>query len=156
MIYILMGVAGSGKTTIGKLLSKQLDYPFYDGDDFHPRANILKMSRNLALDDRDRLPWLLRLKELIDNNPNIIVACSALKKSYRTILQGDNKQVIWIYLKGEYSEISRRIENRQGHFMKREMLRSQFNTLEEPSNAITISISQDTTAIVKQILERIE
>jgi len=151
-----MGVAGSGKTTIGKLLSKELDYPFYDGDDFHPRANILKMSRNLALDDRDRLPWLLRLKELIDNNPKIIVACSALKKSYRTILQGDNKQVIWIYLKGEYSEISRRIENRQGHFMKREMLRSQFNTLEEPSNAITISISQDTTAIVKQILERIE
>ncbi|MDJ0723830.1 MAG: gluconokinase [Prochloraceae cyanobacterium] len=156
MTYILMGVAGSGKTTIGKLLSKQLDYPFYDGDDFHPRANILKMSRNLALDDRDRLPWLLRLKELIDNNPKIIVACSALKKSYRTILQGENKQVIWIYLKGEYSEISRRIENRQGHFMKREMLRSQFNTLEEPSNAITISISQDTTAIVKQILEQIE
>ena len=156
MTYILMGVAGSGKTTIGKLLSKQLDYPFYDGDDFHPRANILKMSRNLALDDRDRLPWLLRLKELIDNNPKIIVACSALKKSYRTILQGENKQVIWIYLRGEYSEISRRIENRQGHFMKREMLRSQFNTLEEPSNAITISISQDTTAIVKQILEQIE
>ena len=156
MIYILMGVAGSGKTTVGKLLSKRLGYPFYDGDDFHPQENIEKMSRGIALEDSDRLPWLLRLKELIERENKIIIACSALKISYREILQVENKGVIWIYLKGEYSEILGRIETRQGHFMKREMLGSQFETLEEPKDAITISISDDREVIVERILELIK
>ena len=156
MIYILMGVAGSGKTTVGKILSKRLGYPFYDGDDFHPQENIEKMSRGIALEDSDRLPWLLRLKELIERENKIIIACSALKTSYREILQVENKGVIWIYLKGEYSEILGRIETRQGHFMKREMLGSQFETLEEPKDAITISISDDREVIVEQILELIK
>ena len=156
MIYILMGVAGSGKTTVGKLLSKRLGYPFYDGDDFHPQENIEKMSRGIALEDSDRLPWLLRLKELIERENKIILACSALKTSYRKILQVENKGVIWIYLKGEYSEILKRIETRQGHFMKRKMLGSQFEILEEPKDAITISISADREVIVEQILELIK
>jgi len=155
MIYILMGVAGSGKTTIGKLLSKQLGYSFHDGDDFHPSENIEKMSRSIPLEDRDRLPWLLSLKKLIDNNDNIIIACSALKKSYRDILEKGNQRVIWIYLKGEYSEILSRIENRQDHFMEKEMLRSQFEILEEPQNAIAVSIAEDPETIVEKILKAI-
>ena len=156
MIYILMGVSGCGKTTIGKLLSKRVGYPFYDGDDFHPLENIEKMSRGIALEDSDRVPWLLSLKELIDRNNNIIIACSALKKSYRTILQRDNKKVIWIYLKGEYSEILPRIKSRQDHFMKQEMLRGQFDILERPEEAITVSIDEDREVIVEQILELIQ
>ncbi|MGF1485865.1 MAG: gluconokinase [Prochloraceae cyanobacterium] len=155
MIYILMGVAGSGKTTIGKLLSKQLGYSFHDGDDFHPPENIEKMSRGIPLEDGDRLPWLLSLKKLIDSNDNIIIACSALKKSYREILQKGNQRVIWIYLKGEYSEILSRIENRQDHFMEKEMLRSQFEILEEPQNAIAVSIAEDPETIVEKILKAI-
>lgn len=150
-----MGVAGSGKTTIGKLLSKQLGYSFHDGDDFHPSENIEKMSRSIPLEDRDRLPWLLSLKKLIDNNDNIIIACSALKKSYRDILEKGNQRVIWIYLKGEYSEILSRIENRQDHFMEKEMLRSQFEILEEPQNAIAVSIAEDPETIVEKILKAI-
>lgn len=151
-----MGVSGCGKTTIGKLLSKRVGYPFYDGDDFHPLENIEKMSRGIALEDSDRVPWLLSLKELIDRNNNIIIACSALKKSYRTILQRDNKKVIWIYLKGEYSEILPRIKSRQDHFMKQEMLRGQFDILERPEEAITVSIDEDREVIVEQILELIQ
>ncbi len=155
-----MGVTGTGKTTIGSLLSQSLGFPFYDGDDFHPPENIHKMSRGIPLNDRDRLPWLLALRDLIarlisEGNSGII-ACSALKQAYRELLQGDRRDIIWIYLKGDYDEVLSRIKQRQKHFMKEDMLRSQFEALEEPNDAFTVSISASPNDILEQILDQLK
>ena len=149
---VLMGVSGSGKTTIGKTLSQTLDYSFYDADDFHPQKNIDKMSSGLSLDDQDRLPWISRLNELLFHNQGqgVILACSALKESYRQrLLQG--VEINWFYLKGSYELILQRLENRSHHFMPHELLKSQFDTLEEPDYAITIDINRPIEIIVEYI-----
>jgi gluconokinase len=159
MICIIMGVAGSGKSTIGVLLSRQTGWQFYDGDDFQPPENIEKMSRGIPLTDRDRQFWLLRLKTLIDekmsNKSNAIIACSALKESYREFLQGDNRSIVWIYLKGDRDLLYKRLQQRQNHFMKADLLASQLEVFEEPSNAFIVSIEQTPQAIVGQILDRL-
>jgi gluconokinase len=156
MICIISGVSGSGKSTIGKHLSRRLGWSFYDGDDFHPPKNIDKMCQGIALNDADRQPWLLALKALIDNilygQENAIIACSALKKVYRDFLQGQHYEIYWVYLKGSYEQILDRIEQRQHHFMRAEMLRSQFEALEEPANALIINISHSPEEIIKQIM----
>ncbi len=156
MIYILMGVSGSGKTTIGQKLSAQLDYLFYDADDFHPPENIGKMSQGIALNDRDRQPWLRELRKLIEhlqyNQKNAIIACSSLKSAYRKFLQNNDQDIVWIYLKGSFEQILARLEKRQEHFMKSDLLRSQFEALEEPKNALIIDISLPSEKIVEQIL----
>lgn len=151
MVIIIMGVSGSGKTTIGKALAKRLNVKFYDGDDFHPQINIHKMSKGIPLNDQDRLPWL----EIIAANTKkwetlggAVIACSALKESYRKILQSKTK-IYWIYLTAAYETIFERMKNRT-HFMKPSMLQSQFDILEVP----TYGIHMDATLFPNEIVSK--
>ena len=154
-ICILMGVSGSGKSTIGRSLAQILDWPFYDGDDFHPPENIAKMSRGIPLSDRDRAHWLLALQHLIatvrHRQSHALIACSALKQAYRELLAGNEQDILWVYLKGNYEQILTRVQQRQQHFMKAELLRSQFESLEEPENALIVDISQSSEEIAARI-----
>ena len=154
-----MGVSGTGKSTIGKLLSDRTGWDFADADDFHPPANIEKMSRGIALNDRDRLPWLEELQKLISQtlsqNKTGILACSALKSQYRRILRGESDKVVFIYLAGDYNQIQARIQQRRGHFMNSDLLLSQFKTLEEPKDALVIDVCMTPEQIVESILLKI-
>jgi len=156
MIIIIMGVAGSGKTTVGSLLASELGWSFYDADDFHSESNRTKMSEGVPLTDEDRTSWLLSLKDLIvqniQQNTQVVLACSALKNSYRNILKVDER-VKFIYLQGTYEQIKTRLNNRAGHFMSTAMLDSQFQILEVPQETMTIDISntpQDILAIIRK------
>lgn len=158
-VLIVMGVSGTGKTTIGRLLSKTYDYPFFDGDDYHPKENIAKMSAGNPLNDNDRQGWLERLNGLAlqHSKSGAIIACSALKEYYREILKkGIANDIAFIYLKGSFEQIKKRLENRKNHFMSTTLLQSQFDTLEEPSNAIEISILLSPSEIVAAIEKRLE
>ncbi len=156
MMIVIMGVAGSGKTTIGSLLAKELDWSFYDADDFHSESNRIKMSQGIALTDEDRADWLASLRELIEENlqenKSAVLACSALKNTYRSNLQV-NEHVKFVYLQGSYEQIKTRLQNRPGHFMSAGMLDSQFEILEEPENALIVDISntpQDILTIIRK------
>ncbi|WP_299028899.1 gluconokinase [uncultured Thermanaerothrix sp.] len=154
--FIIMGVAGSGKTTIGRALAAALGWEFYDGDDFHPPENIAKMAAGIPLDDVDRLPWLYSLRDIIASRLNqeraLVLACSALKERYRQILLSGNEGGQVVYLKGSYELIHSRMVERSGHFMKPELLQSQFETLEEPINAVIVDVSRSVDEIVSDIL----
>jgi len=154
MVVILMGVTGSGKTTVGKLLSKDLGWRYFDADDFHPPANVEKMRSGVPLDDADRAPWLESLRKLIRNclnqSENAVLACSALKESYRGFLLID-ENVRLIYLKGDYALIQERLSKRSGHYMDPKLLDSQFDTLEEPEGDVEIDVSLSPDEIVKII-----
>ena len=156
MFVIVMGVSGCGKSTIGKLLAERLDCPFYDGDDFHPAANIAKMSQGIPLNDEDRAGWLTALADLIRSSlqkgESGVLACSALKQRYRDQLRVDDKQVKFVYLKGSYELIKARMLARPGHYMKPGMLDSQFAALEEPLDAITVSIENSPQEVVALVL----
>lgn len=157
---VLMGVSGSGKSTIGKALSEKLGWAFFDGDDYHPPENVSKMGGGVPLDDSDRAPWLEALHDLIAaclqaRKPGIL-ASSALKKSYRERLVKDIGYVQFVYLKGDFDLIWSRMAARKGHYMKEDMLRSQFDTLEEPADAWEVSIDQPVDEIVQDITERLE
>ncbi|HEY2722320.1 MAG TPA: gluconokinase [Chitinophagaceae bacterium] len=157
IIYI-MGVSGSGKTTIGKKLSQSTGIPFFDGDDFHSEANKEKMRAGHPLTDEDRAGWLTRINELAKEQMKkngAIIACSALKEKYRTILSaGITVPLYWVFLQGSYAAIEKRMEERRGHYMKSKMLASQFETLEIPANAITIDISKSPDEIVDLIVSK--
>lgn len=160
MFYIVMGVSGSGKSTVGKLLSDRLNCQFYDADDFHTPNNIAKMSLGKPLTDSDRLPWLLKLQDIvsytIEQQKTAVMACSALKEQYRQIIAGKYPQKItWIYLRGDYNTIYKRIQLRQNHFLKESLLRSQFNTLEEPKNALILDVLLEPKIMIKQIIDRL-
>jgi len=145
MVLILMGVSGSGKTSVGLKLAERLGCPFYDADAFHPQSNREKMARGIPLTDGDREPWLDRLARLITQwnreAPLSVLACSALKRSYRDKLAGGG-EVRWVYLKGDRELIQKRLAGRSGHFLDPALLDSQFDILEEPIDAITINIDQ--------------
>ncbi|MFQ5553638.1 MAG: gluconokinase [Thermoplasmata archaeon] len=154
-IVILMGVAGSGKTTIGQLLAKDLNWGFYDGDDFHPKANVDKMSQGIALSDEERDAWLATLdgviQHLISGARSAVIACSALKQRYRDRLAANRNEVVFVYLKGGYDLTHERLLSRKSHFMKADLLASQFDTLEEPEGVPSIDIAQELDIIVDQI-----
>lgn len=154
MIIIVMGVSGSGKSTVGSRLADELGWAFYDADDFHNAANRSKMSQGIPLTDDDRSTWLASLRELIqkgiDSEMSIVLACSALKEAYRAILNVDG-QVKFVYLKGSYAEIESRLKNREGHFMPVKLLASQFETLEEPANALHVKVTHTLEEIIQII-----
>lgn len=160
-IYIIMGVSGSGKTTIGRLLADHHNCPFYDGDDYHPAENVAKMAAGTPLTDDDRAPWLDRLHDIITRHiqagETAVLACSALKKSYRDHLRGGYKDICFIHLDGRFDLIWRRMKARQDHYMKPEMLQSQFDTLEMPNEqeALIINIDEPPESIVQEILKQI-
>jgi gluconokinase len=156
--FILMGVSGSGKTTVGRLLADRLGWEFYDGDDFHPPENLAKMSAGIPLTDGDRAPWLADLRGLVstclqENRPGVL-ACSALKERYRQVLTAGRPEVQVVYLRGSYELIRARMDARDGHYMKPAMLRSQFDALEEPGDALVMDISMPVGMIVELILEK--
>jgi len=155
--FIVMGVSGCGKSSVGKALAENLEWDFYDADDFHPPANIAKMASGIPLDDSDRAPWLAALHELISSSLKAdspgVLACSALKERYRQQLMEGNDGVQLVYLKGSYDLIWSRMIARKEHYMKPHMLQSQFATLEEPTNALTIDISMSLDDIVREILD---
>lgn len=159
MIYLIMGVSGSGKSSIGLKLAEALKLPFYDGDDFHPAANIDKMSRGIPLDDGDREPWLHVLAtKMVEWNDagGAVLACSALKEQYRETLRGKaGDDVILVYLDGSYELIAGRLQQRSGHFMDPTLLKSQFDALEVPEDAIVVSIAGSQDQIVSDILKNI-
>lgn len=150
-----MGVSGAGKSSVGLALSKSLKLPFYDGDDYHPQANIDKMREGIPLSDSDRWTWLENLNLLAKGalkKKGAVVVCSALKEAYRLRLSRDFTAVCeWIYLKGSYELILQRIQAREGHFMPPELLQSQFNTLEAPKNAIEIDVRSSVTEIIDEL-----
>jgi gluconokinase len=161
VVYVLMGVSGCGKSSVGKALADALDCPFFDGDDFHPPANVAKMTAGHPLDDTDRAPWLALLHELLMTQlaagETAVLACSALKETYRAQLRGESDDVQFVFLDGSFDLIWQRMRARTDHYMKAPMLQSQFDTLEPPSAAAAwrISIDQPVPGIVKAILARI-
>jgi gluconokinase len=161
MIVIIFGISGVGKTTLGQLLAQELGWKFYEADDFHSQANIKKMHAGVPLTDRDRRPWLDSLRALITRtvaaNENAVLACSALKQSYRRRLRV-SEDVKFVYLRGSYDLIARQLQQRRGHFLNPELLQSQFATLEEPEpneHAITIEVGRSPRALVDEIKMRL-
>jgi len=158
VIYI-MGVAGSGKTTIGKKLSAKTGYPFFDADDFHPQKNINKMKAGQPLTDEDRIPWLDNIHQFVSTHlrsGNVIMACSALKAIYRQRLStGIEDQCRWVFLNGNYDTIRKRMQARKDHYMPAELLQSQFDALEIPGQVIEIDIENDPQKITAEILSKI-
>jgi gluconokinase len=157
VIVIVFGVSGAGKTTIGKLLAKDLGWRFYEADDFHPRRNIEKMRKGLPLTDEDRWPWLERLREQITRSlavkENAVVACSALKRRYRERLHVSN-DVKFVFLRGDCALVENQLRRRTGHFMNPALLKSQFADLEEPEpdeNVLTIDLGRTPQELVKEI-----
>ena len=157
--FVVMGVSGCGKTTVGEALAAHLSCPFYDGDDFHPPQNVAKMAGGIPLNDADRAPWLAILAALIqehlDRGETAVLASSALKKRYRDQLRV-NDQVQFIHLDGDFDLIWQRMQTRQDHFMRSEMLQSQFETIEPPDEdeAIKVLIDQSVDDILAQILHK--
>lgn len=156
LIIIVMGVSGSGKTTIGSRLATALGGRFIEGDLLHPPGNIEKMKRGIPLTDADRAPWLMairsRLLEAAAGNEDVVVACSALKESYRAKL-GAGLRISWVYLQGPESLIRKRMLRRTGHFMPIELLSGQMAELEAPENAVVVDVAQPPQVIVRQILD---
>jgi gluconokinase len=158
-VMVVMGVSGSGKSTIGALLARRLRWEFEDADWLHPAANVDKMHNGIPLTDEDRRPWLEAVAAWIDKTRSAggraVVACSALKRRYRDVLVGDRADVRLVYLKGDETLIERRIATRHEHFMPRSLLHSQFEALEEPGreeNPIIVSIEPQPREIVTRIL----
>ncbi len=138
-VIVVMGVAGAGKSLMGKRLAASLGWQFADADDFHPAANVAKMSSGEALTDADRGPWLAALHVLVrDTAQPLVLACSALKASYRKVIEGELTDVRFVFLNGSFADIAERLEQRVGHYMPASLLRSQFDALEPPADALEL------------------
>ena len=159
MIIVVMGVSGSGKTTVGKALASALEIPFYDADDFHPEDNIMKMEQGIPLQDLDRRSWLDTLSENLtqwEAETGAVLACSALKEMYRiTLSSGVNNDMTWIYLYGRSELIKERMSGRRGHYFKPELLDSQLADLEPPQYGWHFNISSSADHIVNSILDKL-
>jgi gluconokinase len=158
MIVTVMGVTGSGKTTVGLLLAKRLGWEFADADDFHSAANKDKMHRGIPLTDADRMPWLAaihdKLAESSQSQKNLVLGCSALKQMYRDKLFG-GLEVQLVYLKGSYELIDEHLQSRKGHFADDKILAAQFADLEEPTGALVVDVSKTPAQIVDEICRRL-
>ena len=159
VILVVMGVSGSGKSTIGKPLAERLGWDFEEGDDLHPEANIAKMARGEPLDDADRAPWLAAIRAWIDaevgKGRSGVIACSALKRAYRDRLRQGRPEVRLVYLQGDEATIRTRVEHREGHFMPPSLLDSQFQTLEPPGpdeHPIVVDIREPIPAQLDEIV----
>jgi 6-phosphogluconate dehydrogenase len=153
-VIFVMGVSGCGKTSIGQRLAAELGVPFIDADDHHPKVNIDKMSQGMPLTDEDRKPWLEELNKIArGTNTGIIIACSALKEKYRILLmESIESKTIWIYLRGSFDLIYDRMNRRANHYMGANMLKSQFDALEEPNDAIIVNIEDHPDQIIKKLM----
>jgi len=155
MILLVMGVSGAGKTTVGRLLAASLGWEFVDADAFHPPQNREKMGRGIPLDEADRAPWLAALAAAIDGwlaeRRPVVLACSALRRSYRRILLRDPGEMKVIYLEGDPALLRARLEQRAGHFAGSALLESQLETLEEPDDALTVDVAAPPEALVQAI-----
>jgi gluconokinase len=157
MVIVLMGVSGTGKTAVGTRLARALGGEFVEGDDHHPPANIEKMRSGVPLDDADRQPWLETLSREIgkwlDAGKTVVLACSALKQRYRDILKAGRPGVRFVHLKADPDLIRSRLAQRRGHYMPASLLDSQFAALEEPADAITVSVEGTPDAIVAETMK---
>jgi gluconokinase len=155
-VVVLVGVSGAGKTTVGRALAQALQFPFYEGDDYHSPTNRAKIHAGVALTDADRDPWLKAIRTLIDNvlagQGDAVIACSALKRAYRDALRQPG--VLFVYLKVPVAELRTRLENRTGHFAGPALLDSQLQTLEEPRHAILIEADRSVDEIVADIVRQ--
>ncbi len=151
MIVVVMGVSGAGKTTIGRLLAERLGVRFIEGDDYHPAANVTKMASGVALEDDDRWPWLDALNEVIRQERDAVLACSALKHSYRARLLAGIADAVVVHLHGRKALIASRLTERQHRYMPASLLDSQFAALEPPGRAIVIDVSADAETCVRQV-----
>ncbi len=160
-VFVLMGVAGSGKSSVGEALAKLIKAKFIDGDDLHPKQNVLKMSSGQHLTDDDRNPWLERICDAIfslgKKNETAIVVCSALKKRYRQKICEGNDNVIFLFLYGDFELVLQRMQERKGHYMPVDLLKSQFDALEVPladeKNIITIQINGSFEEVVERCVK---
>jgi gluconokinase len=157
VIVIIFGVSGAGKTTMGKMLAEQLGWRFLEADDFHPAANIEKMRSGHPLTDEDRWPWLdclrKQIEQLLSAGENAVLACSALERAYRDRLRV-GETVKFVFLRGDYALVEKRMRSRHGHFMNATLLQSQFDDLEEPQpdeNVLTIQLGRSPQEIVEEI-----
>lgn len=160
MVLVLMGVSGSGKTTVGKGLAAELGWTFVEADDFHPTANVEKMRNGIALNDDDRRPWLRMLRKRVDaactDGENVVMACSALKQDHRDELEGGSPGCVrFVYLTGSEELIRRRLEEREGHFMDPALIHSQFEALEPPIGAIWVDVAPAPAVIAANIRRRL-
>jgi len=156
MIVLVMGVAGAGKTTIGEALAYELGWPFIDADDYHPPENVAKMKAGIPLEDADRWPWLARLNKELREKTNAILACSALKASYRERLAQGIERFTTVYLDGDFALINERMKDRRHRYMPAALLESQFAALEPPADAIRVDVAADPSSCVALIRRRLQ
>jgi gluconokinase len=155
VIVIVMGVSGAGKSTIGAALAAELGWRFIDADDHHPPANVGKMAAGMPLTDADRAPWLEALNLLLKKEQNAVLACSALKQSYRDRLTAGIPAFALVYLQGSFDLINARLAGRRHRYMPAALLKSQFETLEPPEKAIAVDVAAEAPACVAAILGKL-
>jgi gluconokinase len=160
VVVIVMGVTGSGKTTVGERLAQEFGWPFHDADDFHPPANVAKMHAGIALTDEDRWPWLRAIRTSIDETlargEHGVYGCSALKAAYRDVLANGTPAVRFVHLEGSAAILAERLRHRVGHFMNPDLLGSQLDTLEPPTGAVRVDVALPLAAQVRAIRERLD